>query len=70
MSEVSEVSERESEAEREQSEQGGASERANRRASGPVLQFVFFVDLAHSVPRAVGGGGLKIFNREFKPVGK
>ena len=50
---VSKVSER-SEA-REQSERGGASkrvsgasERANRRASGLVLQSVFLADLAHS----------------------
>ena len=41
---------------REQSEQSGASERvsgaserANGRASGPVLQSVFLVVLAHSV---------------------
>ena len=42
----------------EQSEQGrasewvgGVSERANRRASGPVLQSVFLVVLAHSAPK-------------------
>ena len=31
----------------------GASERANGRASGPVLQSVFLVDLAHSVAVAL-----------------
>ena len=31
----------------------GASEQANGRASGPVLQSVFLVDLAHS------GGGVR-----------
>ena len=42
----------------------GASERANGRASGPVLQSVFLVDLAH----CASSKGKRLLNRYFTLV--
>ena len=73
---VSEMSERVSAAERaskasrtEQAQRvSGASERANGRASGPVLRSVFLAFLAHSASRENDGPQSLKSNRIFRAV--